>query len=162
MMICKRSGGLGRSSNIIRMLGISFKTLIFSSYLLIELSSRWLGLLSFFIYVGVYSLEMCLWSFICACFEILKHIKHWQKNSSVHLSGGCVSGRIFFSAKGDRGFIFQNTSPHCFLFLWYLPSMMGIFCFLANVLHQVVPLDWSVPLNCPCVWGCLFQEHHAQ
>ncbi len=160
-MICNWYGGLDRSLNIIRMLGIAFKTLIFSSHLLIELSSRWMGLLSFFIYVRVYSLEMCLWSFICACFENLKHIKHCQKNSSVYLSGECVSRGIFFSAKGDRGFIFQKTPPHCFLFLWYLPSMMGIFCFLANVLHQIVPLDWSVPSNWPCVWGCLFQEHRA-
>jgi len=54
---------------------------------MIELSSRRMGLFSFFIYVGVYSLEMCLWSFICACFEILKHIKHWQKNSRVYVEG---------------------------------------------------------------------------
>jgi hypothetical protein len=40
MMICNWYGGLRRSLNIIRMLGISFKTLIFSSYLLIALSSR--------------------------------------------------------------------------------------------------------------------------
>jgi hypothetical protein len=53
------------------MLGISFKTLVFSSYLLIDLSSRWMGLLSFFAYVGVYcfrnvSMEfhLCLfWNF---------------------------------------------------------------------------------------------------
>ncbi len=51
------------------------------------------------------------------CFENLKHIKHWQKNSSVYLSEGCVSEGIFSLPKGIGVSSFRK--PHLIVFYSY-------------------------------------------
>lgn len=94
---------------------------------------------------------MCQWSFICAYFEILKHIKHWQKILvCIYLKG--VYQKAFFLCQRGQGF-HLSKNPTSLFFIPMIPAKYnGNFLFSCQCFTSGSTLGLECSLKLPlCV-----------